>query len=64
MGVIAMAIISSLALSLFYFLKGGPQGAQQIARSLMMRIILSLILFTLLIIAYFMGWLHPHGLEF
>ena len=58
-------ILLSLAFGLFYFIRNkNRQDEKQIVRSLTIRIILSVLLFLLLIILYFMGWLHPHGLPF
>lgn len=58
-------ILLSLAFGLFYFIRNkNRQDEKQIVRSLTIRIILSFLLFLLLIIFYFMGWLHPHGLPF
>ncbi|HQW57647.1 MAG TPA: twin transmembrane helix small protein [Gammaproteobacteria bacterium] len=54
-------ILASLGAGLYYLVK--DQGkTKRIVRALSVRIILSLVLFAALLIAFAMGWIAPHGL--
>jgi len=55
------AILYTLFRSL-YFLVTGKQDSKKIANSLGWRIGLSIMLFVLIIIGIFAGWIEPHGL--
>ncbi len=58
-------IVVSLIFGLFYFITHkNRQDEKHLARSLTIRMLLSIILFIVLFFAYYMGWLHPHGLPF
>lgn len=56
-----IAIAGSLASGLF-FLNKDQSGSHRTVRALTVRISLSVLLFVLLIVGYFAGWLQPHGL--
>jgi hypothetical protein len=56
-----IAIAGSLASGLF-FLNKDQGGSYRTVRALTVRISLSVLLFVLLIVGYFAGWLQPHGL--
>lgn len=54
-------IVTSLGTGLYYLVKDAGK-TKQTARALLVRIILSLILFIALFVAFAMGWITPHGL--
>lgn len=55
-----IAIIISLGSALYYLIAFKDKH-EEIAKALTLRIGLSLTLFVLLMIAFAMGWIHPHG---
>lgn len=55
-----ISIVISLGTGLYYILFKRELGAQA-AKALTVRISLSLSLFVILLVAYAMGWLKPHG---
>ncbi len=59
--VILCAIIVSLFSGMYYLLRDRGQSTRMV-KALTVRITLSLILFALLMLGYWAGWLHPHGL--
>lgn len=59
--VILLVIVASLFSGLFYMLKDRGQSTRAL-KALTIRIALSLLLFALLMIGYWTGLLHPHGL--
>ncbi|HVA56123.1 MAG TPA: twin transmembrane helix small protein [Gammaproteobacteria bacterium] len=59
--VILSAIIVSLFSGMYYLLRDRGQSTRMV-KALTVRIVLSLILFALLMLGYWAGWLHPHGL--
>ena len=58
-----VAIVFSLASSLRYMLKGSDASTKMV-KALTLRIGLSLLLFILLIISFWMGWIQPHQARF
>ncbi|MHA7840268.1 MAG: twin transmembrane helix small protein [Gammaproteobacteria bacterium] len=56
---VLLVIFYSLGSALIYLLKEGKHG-ECMARALTWRILLSLALFGLLFLFFFLGWLHPH----
>lgn len=54
------AIVASLASGLIY-LNRDQGGSRRTVRALTVRVSLSVALFVLLYIAYFAGWIQPHG---
>ncbi len=54
------AIVASLASGLVY-LNRDQGGSRRTVRALTVRVSLSVALFVLLYIAYFAGWIQPHG---
>ncbi len=58
---VMIAILFSLGSGLFFLVKDGGKG-QRLVKALTIRIGLSLTLFILMIIAFAMGWIHPHSL--
>ena len=59
--VILLVIVGSLFSGLFFMLKDHGQSNRAL-KALTVRITLSLLLFALLMIGYWTGLLHPHGL--
>jgi hypothetical protein len=58
------AIIVSLGTGLFHLSRGrGEEDSRKMARALTVRITLSLLLFALLMIAWYFGLISPHGVR-
>ncbi|MGB6604369.1 MAG: twin transmembrane helix small protein [Steroidobacteraceae bacterium] len=58
------AIVVSLGSGLFHLSRGrGEEDSRKMARALTVRITLSLLLFALLMIAWYFGLISPHGIE-
>jgi len=55
-------VLYTLGSALFFMLRKSQEDSVKMARALTWRIGLSLFIFLLLILAYSMGWMHPHGL--
>lgn len=53
-------IFYCLGSSLFYMLSRG-KNRESMAKALTWRIVLSITVFLFLILGFYMGWLHPHG---
>lgn len=58
---ILLIIIVSLFSGMYYMLHDRGQSTRAV-KALTVRIAISLILFAILMIGYWTGWLHPHGL--
>jgi ABC-type proline/glycine betaine transport system permease subunit len=57
------AILVSLGSGLFHLSRGrGEEDSRKLARALTVRIVLSLALFALLMLAWYFGLISPHGL--
>lgn len=59
--VVLVAIVASLATAL-YHLATGSGDSRKMVRSLTVRVALSVALFALLMIAWRLGLIHPHGI--
>jgi hypothetical protein len=57
------AIIASLGFGLFHLSRGRADDSGKMARALTLRIALSLALFVLLMLAWYLGLIAPHGLD-
>ncbi len=57
-----LVILYCLGSGVYYLIGNQASAATKLAKALTWRIGLSLGLFLLLFVAYFLGWLHPHGL--
>jgi hypothetical protein len=57
------AILASLGFGLFHLSRGGVDDSRKLARALTIRIALSLLLFLLLMLAWYMGLISPHPLQ-
>jgi hypothetical protein len=55
-------IVASLGVGLFHLARGGPGDSRRLARALGLRIALSLMLFALLMLAWYLGLISPHTL--
>ena len=58
-----LAILGSLGSGLYYLMKD-KGSSDRTVRALTVRISLSVLLFILMMLGYFTGLLHPHGLHF
>jgi hypothetical protein len=57
------AVVLSLGTGLFHLSRGrGDEDSKKLARALTVRIVLSLALFALLMLAWYFGLISPHGL--
>jgi hypothetical protein len=56
------AIVGSLAIGLFHLSRAGKEDSRKLARALTVRIALSLVLFVLLMLAWYFGLIAPHSL--
>jgi hypothetical protein len=54
-------ILISLAKALFHLTSSKPHDGAKMVKALAWRIVLSVALFVLLIVAYYRGWIHPPG---
>ena len=59
--VVLVAIVASLGTALYHLATGHGDSGKML-RSLTLRVALSVALFLLLMFAWRMGWIHPHGL--
>jgi hypothetical protein len=57
------AVLVSLGSALFHLSRGKPEDSARLARALTVRITLSLVLFVLLMLAWYFGLIAPHPLE-
>jgi len=53
-------IVASLASGLFHLSRGRPEDSAKLARALTIRITVSLLLFALLMLAWYLGLIQPH----
>jgi H+/Cl- antiporter ClcA len=58
-----LAIIASLGSALFHLSRGGAHDSKKMARALTVRITLSLVLFALLMLAWYAGLIAPHPVQ-
>lgn len=59
--VFLVSILASLGSALWFLIRGDQTNSKNLVKSLTIRISLSLILFFLLILAFSLGWVRPHG---
>jgi hypothetical protein len=55
-----LAIVLSLGSALLHLVRGKGD-SKQMARALTIRVGLSILLFALLLLAWYLGWIQPHG---
>ena len=58
-----VAILASLGSALYHLSRGAPEDSAGLLRALTVRITLSLVLFVLLMLAWYFGLISPHALE-
>lgn len=56
-------IVASLGIGLFHLSRGGADDSRKMARALTVRITVSLVLFALLMLAWYLGLISPHTLQ-
>jgi hypothetical protein len=56
-----LAIVLSLGSALVHLVRNKGDSSQKMARALTLRIGLSILLFALLLLAWRLGWIQPHG---
>jgi hypothetical protein len=56
-------IVASLGFGLFHLSRGGADDSRKLTRALTIRITLSLVLFALLMLAWYLGLISPHTLQ-
>src|SRR5579863_6441591 len=56
------AIVVSLGSALYHLARGTQKDSAKMARALTVRIVLSLVLFALIMLAWFAGVIEPHGI--
>jgi len=59
--ILLLLVIASLAAGMFSLIKDGNKSNRTV-KFLTIRVALSVSLFVLLIVSFFMGWIQPHGL--
>ncbi|MGH8280546.1 MAG: twin transmembrane helix small protein [Gammaproteobacteria bacterium] len=63
--IVVIVFLGIIVVSLFsgvYYMLHDQGDSTRMAKALTVRIVLSLILFAILMIGYWTGWIHPHGL--
>jgi Protein of unknown function (DUF2909) len=58
-----LAILVSLGLGLYHLSRGTPQDSARLVRALTVRIAVSVLLFVLLMLAWYFGLISPHSLQ-
>jgi polyferredoxin len=58
-----LVILGSLGSALFQLSRGTPEASARLLRALTVRITVSLLLFALLMLAWYFGLISPHGLQ-
>jgi hypothetical protein len=58
-----IAIVASLGSALFHLSRGTAEDSRRLARALTVRIALSILLFALLMLAWYFGLITPHQLQ-
>jgi hypothetical protein len=58
-----LGVLISLALGLYHLSRGTPEDSARLARALTVRITVSLLLFALLMLAWYFGLIAPHPLQ-
>jgi len=58
-----LAIVVSLGSALFHLSRGTEQDSAKLARALTVRVALSLLLFALLMLAWYFGLITPHTIQ-
>jgi Protein of unknown function (DUF2909) len=56
-----LAIVLSLGSALVHLVRNKGESSAKMARALTIRVGLSILLFVLLLVAWALGWIQPHG---
>ncbi|MEC9407349.1 MAG: twin transmembrane helix small protein [Abyssibacter sp.] len=56
-----LAIVTSLAVGFYFLMKEGGTSSRNLFKALSWRVGLQITLILFLVLAYFMGWIEPHG---
>jgi Protein of unknown function (DUF2909) len=56
-----LAIVLSLGSALVHLVRNKGESSEKMARALTIRVGLSILLFVLLLVAWWLGWIQPHG---
>lgn len=62
--IVVLVILGIIVVSLFsgmYYMLHDKGNSTRMLKALTVRIVISLILFAILMIGYWAGWIHPHG---
>jgi uncharacterized BrkB/YihY/UPF0761 family membrane protein len=58
-----LTVLVSLGLGLYHLSRGTPQDSEKLLRALTVRITVSVLLFALLMLAWYFGLISPHPLQ-
>ncbi len=58
-----LGVLVSLGLGLYHLSRGRPEDSERLLRALTVRITMSLLLFALLMLAWYFGLISPHALQ-
>jgi uncharacterized BrkB/YihY/UPF0761 family membrane protein len=58
-----LTVLVSLGLGLYHLSRGTPQDSDKLMRALTVRIMVSVLLFALLMLAWYFGLISPHPLQ-
>jgi uncharacterized BrkB/YihY/UPF0761 family membrane protein len=58
-----LTVLVSLGLGLYHLSRGTPEDSEKLARALTVRITVSVLLFALLMLAWYFGLISPHPLQ-
>ena len=58
-----LGVLGSLGLGLYHLSRGTPEDSDKLMRALTVRITVSLLLFALLMLAWYFGLIRPHALQ-
>ena len=58
-----LGVLGSLGLGLYHLSRGTPEDSEKLVRALTVRITVSLLLFALLMLAWYFGLIAPHPLQ-
>jgi uncharacterized membrane protein len=61
--VLFLVIVLSLGTALYHLARGTPEDSARLSRALTVRITLSILLFVVLILAWYFGLISPHALQ-
>lgn len=62
--ILLFAIIVALFTGFYFLMKDGDRNSKRVVTALTWRVRLQVILILLLVVAFFMGWIQPHGVYY